>query len=117
MTDPQDPDPGLLRTRLVYATQAEKHISWLNEEKKQAVLSQLHHLPKLPGSIARPIPDKPGYLTVEVPDPPPPLILIVYSYKAKLKLFFRIWEIAGLVFPNAIDQSDDHPDSVAALLK
>jgi hypothetical protein len=116
MTDPQDPDAALLRTRLVYAVQAETHISWLDEDKKQAVLSQLHHLPTAAGSVARPVPEKPGYLAVEVPEPPSPLILIVYRYTAKLKLFFRVWEIAGLVFPNAIDQSDDRPDTVAALL-
>jgi hypothetical protein len=118
MTDPLDREPRLLKTRVVYALQAETQISWLGEDKQQVVLAKLRHrLPKTAGAVARPVPDRPGYLTVEMPAPPAPPLLIVYRYTASLKVFHRVWEIAGLVFPTAIEPSNNRPRSVAALLK
>ncbi len=116
MTDPQDSQPRLLKAKIWYAPMAEKQLGWLEEEKKQVVLAKLKRLPKTAGAVARPVPEQPDYLTVEIPDPPPPPLLIVYRYTARFKLLRRAWEIAGLVFPSAVDFPDDQPHDVMALL-
>ena len=46
MTDPQDPEPRLLKTKIWYAPMAEKQLGWLEEQKKRAVLHELKHLPR-----------------------------------------------------------------------
>jgi hypothetical protein len=118
MTDPQDSQRRLVGPgRICYTPQAVTQLSWLGEEKKQVVRSRLKRLPKTAGNVARPVPGRPDYLAVELPDPPPPLLFIVYRYTAKLKLFYRGWEIAGLEFPNAANLSSDQPRNMAGILK